>query len=407
MELDKNTLYRLWAVIAFGAGNRIIHEISDAFGSAEEMYLSLTDKDSPYRRQLPSNLIAKIDSAPFSMAEQTAEYCEKKGIHIVTEDDKLYPTRLMSVYAPPSLLFYKGDISGIDDSISIGIVGTRKPSDYSIKVTKALTRSLVKNEVSIVSGFAVGIDICAHTTAAGCGGKTYAVLGSGIDYNYPPENDRYRSLIEENGAFISEYLPAAKPTANSFPQRNRILSGLSMGVAVMEAGERSGSLNTAGQALSQGRDIFVIPPHDLFDVRYGGNVKLLRDGAVPLFGARDILGEYTENYPTASQDGNAKRELESLKAYPHPAEAVKPTASPAHKTVSRGDNYSESRPDLSALSGDALTVAETIFNSGNLMRADDLSSALDMPVDDILMILTELEIEGVAAAANGCYRIIS
>ncbi|MGN0665463.1 MAG: DNA-processing protein DprA [Huintestinicola sp.] len=405
----RNTLFKLWTVIAFGPGNRAANEIAADFSSAEEMYGVLTDKLSQYRSKLSAEIIRRIDSASLDAAKQVMEYCNKNNINIVTEDDEDYPQRLASIYAPPMLLFYRGDISGIDSSMTMGIVGTRRPSDYTIKVTKALTRTLAKEGIRIVSGFAVGTDITAHLTAAESGGKTYAVLGSGIDYDYPAENAKYRRLIEENGALISEYLPQYRPTTHSFPQRNRILSGLSLGVAVMEAGEKSGSLNTASQALSQGRDIFAVPPHDLFDLRYAGNVRMLRDGAIPLFGARDILGEYRDNFPKYTV---TSPETESLSAYPAAADTskTKSTGKKTHKHAVPADNTGiaeaePAAPDLSGLTGDELLTAKTILGLGRAMRPDEIANVSGLDIDDVLMALTGLEISGTVSLTNGSYSI--
>ncbi len=368
-------------------------------------------EDRGRRREFLSE--SERNSAERTSAEQINQligYCESRNIYILTFDDELYPERLRSIYNPPAVLFCRGDMSCLESDFSISVVGTRKPSDYSVRVTSALVRELCSFGITIVSGFAVGIDITANLSAARCGGKTIAVLGCGLDRDYPKENVQYRSEIERNGLFISEYYPLAGGTRASFPARNRILSGLSLGTVVSEAAVKSGALITANLALSQGKDIFALAPHDLFDKRYGGNVALIRDGAVCLCGVKDIVYEYYENYghkiantgvtgaamPAAFPDGNASD------AYKQ-ALRIDPLAEDESKTYvsSEQSQVRENEYDASALEGDEAKVYGLLKEAGKPLLADELSEMCGMDISEMLMLLTDLELNGAVISAAG------
>lgn len=415
-------LYRIWSVMAFGSGSRMLAELSERFESCEEMYCAFKAEDG----SLPSEAIKAASGIPLSSAEKLIGLCAKKDIGIVTIDEEDYPKRLTSIYAPPSVLFYKGSLSGIDDRLSIGIVGARKPSDYSLKAASGIVRILGRQGFDIISGFAEGIDICAHLNAVKSGAKTYAILGAGIDYDYPKNNEKYRSLIAENGALISENLPGTRPDPYNFPKRNRILAGLSMSVAVIEAGAKSGSLNSASHCVSQGKPVFAVPPCDIFDTRYRGNTELIREGAVPLMGARDIINEYCVNIPhTIVENREISERLEALKAFADAAfeadkrqseESRRSKRSPAAKTEEKQQEIihetdKEEIPrtltseEIESSGADSLQrkILETV--NASPMRADDIAQKLSESIDDILAALTELEIMGTVAAENGVYRI--
>ncbi|MCM1525068.1 MAG: DNA-processing protein DprA [Ruminococcus sp.] len=417
-----NTVYRLWSVIAFGAGTTLLGKISGEFDSAEDIYHALARDGAEHR--MSAAVVEKARSAPVSAAEKIYDHCEKKGISIVTFDDELYPQRLKCIDFPPPVLFYKGDISDIDNRLGISVVGTRNPSDYSLRVTAGMVRVLARLGFDIVSGFAEGIDICAHRTAADSGGRTFAVLGAGIDVDYPKKNSAMRSRITENGALITEYLPGTSPFPRNFPQRNRILSGLTMSAAVIEAGEASGSLNTASHAAEQGKTVFVVPPHDLFDKRYSGNMRLLRDGAVPLMGISDITFEYcSEIQHTIDESSELYRAIEVLREFGD-VSARDEAQTRSEKKNSLSDKPAEAR-EKKLRTDNGHTAEETAVKSktdpadfdgiqlkiltalnGGSMRADDIAAATGEDIGSVLASLTELEITGAVSAKNGSYRAL-
>lgn len=221
---------------------------------------------------------------------EVLDVCRKNGIRIITLGDSEYPQILKNIENPPIVLFCAGNLSGLDDAITVSAVGTRKPSDYSIAVTRKIIPQLCEVGAIITSGLAVGIDREVHRACLYSGGRTIGVLGCGIMVNYPADNAKLKRAIAENGgAVISELLPYTRPSADYFQYRNRIISGLSKGTLVIEADEKSGALLTANHACEQGREVFYIPPHDILSSRFMGAVLLGRDGAVPVFSYLDIL----------------------------------------------------------------------------------------------------------------------
>jgi len=206
-------------------------------------------------------------------------------ICIRTEDE--YPVLLREIDNPPTVLYYVGKLPDNDMKL-MGIVGTRRMTPYGQNVAEEMGRFLAENGIGVVSGLARGIDGAAQSAVVHAEGKTYAVLGCGVDYIYPPEHRNLAKMIVKNGAVISEYAPGTHPDRTNFPQRNRIISGMSSGIIIVEAGEKSGSLITARFAAEQGREVFVVPGNVTAIQSRGAN-RLIRDGARPFFEKKEIL----------------------------------------------------------------------------------------------------------------------
>ncbi len=399
----RNVFEWLRLVNCLGCGSRRIWEVTDNFHSISEAYSALEDR-TQRKVLLSKNEQTAAERTSAGQTEELISYCEKHNIYILTFDDDKYPQRLKSIYNPPAVLFCRGDMDCLENDFSISVVGTRKPSDYSVKVTSALVRELCSFGITIVSGFAVGIDITANLSAARSGGKTIAVLGCGLDRDYPKENSAYRKEIEENGLFVSEYYPQAGGTKISFPARNRILSGLSLGTVVTEAGIKSGALITANLALSQGKDIFALAPHDLFDRRYGGNVSLIRDGAVCLCGVRDIVYEYYENYghkiANADMTGFAGFPNRKASAAYRQADRIDPLAENDADEQTVGENSGEAF-DASGLDEESARVYNILKEAGRSVQADELAEMCGMDISQMMSVLTDLEIEGAVTSSAG------
>ena len=212
---------------------------------------------------------------------------ERAGITVVTRASAEYPRLLAEIPAPPSVLYVKGEIIP-EDAVAVAIVGTRRLTSYGREVAARLAGDLAAAGVTIVSGLARGIDGIAHHAALRAGGRTIAVLGSGVDVVYPPEHHNLAGQIVEGGALVSDYAPGRKPDAQNFPARNRIISGLSLGVIVVEAPTRSGALITTDFAADQGREVFAVPGNILSPASSGCH-RLLRDGARIITSADDVL----------------------------------------------------------------------------------------------------------------------
>ncbi len=225
-------------------------------------------------------------------AENQLKLIDMHKVKIVTIWEKGYPKLLQRIPDPPVLLFYRGKIDLLK-SQGIAVVGTRKPSNYGRVAVTEIVRDLVNTGMVIVSGIARGIDAIAHHTALQNGGETIAVLGNGLDYCYPRENKQLFNNIGQNGVILSEYFLGTGPDAANFPKRNRIISGLSLGTLVVEAGDRSGALITAFYALNHNREVFAIPGN-INSPQSRGTNRLIQQGAKLVQNVQDILDEISE-----------------------------------------------------------------------------------------------------------------
>lgn len=236
----------------------------------------------------------RLDQADLLLCEEKLmesagilESCERKGIRVIPIDDGEYPELLRYIHDPPLVLYVRGVIPR---GVCFGVVGSRKATGYGMDAAFRLSKQLAGEGCIIVSGMARGIDTAAHTGALHAGGQTIAVLGCGPDQAYPPENRGLMDRISKSGAVISEYPPGVKPQTYHFPVRNRIISGICIGVLVVEAGQKSGSLITAQAALDQGREVFAVPGNINHHNSLGTN-RLIREGAKLVLSAGDILEE--------------------------------------------------------------------------------------------------------------------
>lgn len=278
--------------------------VSFAFGAANIKrwdYIDINDAQSSIAKMLSDNAlqndpyILKYKSISSEQLDSVVEACDRHGIDIITPDDEDYPYDLRFMPNPPAVLFVLGRLDHLSRCAGAAIVGARECSDYSAAVAYNFAREIAAEKVNVISGLAVGIDTAAHQGALDSGGVTTAVLGCGILYDYPKGSMPLKKRIAEQGAVISEYLPTAKPAKENFKIRNRIVTGLSDCVLVVEAAEHSGALNSASHAAEQGKELFVIPPADLYDPSYAGQISLLTDGARLALSASDMI-EYLAEY---------------------------------------------------------------------------------------------------------------
>ena len=239
-------------------------------------------------RKLASNIVHNKGGEKF--ADDQLRRLNRIGGRIVTSWDPEYPDLLKKTYDPPALLFVLGRFTSSDKN-ALAIVGTRRPSSYGQTVAEMMTRSLTELGLTVVSGLARGIDTVAHSTALQSRGRTIAVIGSGLDVPYPPENKKLLDSIAQEGAVVSEFPMGTKPDATNFPRRNRIISGLSLGTIIVESCEDGGAMITASTALDQNREVFAVPGNITEKRSFGPN-KLVREGRAKLVQrVEDILEE--------------------------------------------------------------------------------------------------------------------
>ncbi len=237
--------------------------------------------------------------------EQVWDRLNQLGIQVFTWEDEAYPHRLQEIDQPPPVLYVKGTLS-TEDEWAVAIVGTRGVTTYGRQITSELATSLARRGVTVVSGLARGVDAEAHKAALAAGGRSLAVLGSGLDQIYPPEHRKLAEQMASSGALISDYAPGTAPDGVNFPPRNRIISGLSLAVIVVEAGDRSGALITAEFAADQGREVFAVPGNITAPKSVGCN-RLIQQGARPLLQVEDVLESL--DLTSLSQQRAARRVL--------------------------------------------------------------------------------------------------
>jgi DNA processing protein len=285
------------------------------------------------------------------------------GIQMIPFSDAAYPGSLRAIADPPPLLYVKGELRD-NDSKAIAIVGSRSASDYGRRIARDLARGLASFGFTVVSGMARGIDGMAHESALQAGGRTLAVLGSGVDRAYPPEHEMLYRRISDSGAVISELPMGARPIAFNFPARNRLISGLSLGVVVVEATEKSGSLITASLAAEQGREVFAVPG-EAGASRSRGSHRLIRQGAKLVETVEDIIEEIAPQLSRRNGD-----------AAPASARSLPEHSGPAARQI------------FALLKEASLQVDQVIEQSG-------------LPAPQVLQVLLDLELQGFVCQTPG------
>ncbi|MDR1409280.1 MAG: DNA-processing protein DprA [Oscillospiraceae bacterium] len=407
--------YWLWLQNAMGPGANA-QEMLAAFGNARAVWNATPTERAVSAVFTPRQLNAMRSGSPKDFAPLIRR-CAANGWIILTPESVDYPPLLRTIINPPLVLFCQGETELLHHPMPLGVVGTRGASYRSRKIANRLCVSLTGAGTLIVSGGALGVDSAAHEGALAALGKTIAVLGTGLDVPYLMENAPLRKRISESGVLVTEFPPGTAAMSRNFPIRNRIISGMSRGVLVIEAGERSGSLITAGFALEQGRDVFAVPG-DIAESHNNGSNKLIREGAKPVFSAYDVLEDYARRFPGLVNLDRADTVLEHAPDYIQPAETPRKKRSKKVVTVQKdeaeqpyvpfsevelavADPYRTTKPRVCP-EGCSLN-ATAVFGAlkEEAQDADELARACSLPVGEVLAAVTELELFGVARRAPG------
>lgn len=272
-----------------GIGGRKLTKLLDYFGDAGEAWAARRQDLQTSGCLGMQEIDALLEFRERTDLSVVAKNWAEKGIRICTQADPEYPELLRKIFDPPYLLFYRGDV--LPDALYFAIVGSRRSTSYGRTVAREFSEKLAKGGMTIVSGAARGIDTAAHEGALAAGCPTVAVLGCGVDISYPPENGHLLNDIAATGCVISEYLPGTPPNPGRFPERNRIVAGMSVGVMVVEAAEKSGALITADLALNENRDVYAVPGSVYSDASRGTN-RLIQQGARLLAAPEELLEEW-------------------------------------------------------------------------------------------------------------------
>ncbi len=304
--MAEDLFYWLALSLIPGVGSILLKRLLDQFKTPEAVFQAPMNELLNIEG-LGERVAKEIRKGPMEKAVEKELYLLKEvGGKIVTLKDSAYPKRLRDIYDPPPLLYVRGELKE-EDEFAISIVGSRKTSPYGRGMTERMSQELARHGITIVSGMARGIDSLAHWGALSGGGRTIAVLGCGVDVIYPSENRNLFTKIMDHGAVLSEFPMGSPPEGGHFPKRNRIISGLSIGVVVVQASAESGSLITAGFALEQGREVFAVPGNVGAEGSRGTH-QLIKEGAKLVESSEDILEEILpqwrrEREPTQKVEG--------------------------------------------------------------------------------------------------------
>lgn len=407
----KDDLYWLWLQKSLGYGADIA-DLMRYFGSARGLYEA---GETAWRKSglFSSGLldtdpvrISKMRATSLYAGEKIVEQCRRENISIVTPEDEAYPKLLLRIRNFPAVLFVRGDLSFVNRMMPIAVVGTRKPSQYGREAAGRIAEGLVSAGAAVISGGALGVDSIAHTAAVEQGGKTAMVLGCGIGYGYLKENEALRQAVSESGAVVSEYLPGSASALTKFPMRNRIISGMSRGVAIVEAGEKSGTLNTARHARQQNRELFVVPG-DISSVTFSGSNQLIREGAKSVFSANDILSYYSMEDKAIEEIEHAQDNEPFSGTYGRMPQSAPAKSARSAKPTKRKPEKPQAVPvepaEVRAMPSDVSDNAKTVFTllSQGKTELDILSKESGLDARELLIALTELEMEGVAESLGG------
>lgn len=393
------TEYYLWLLQLMGAANPKSQEIIQRYGSPKAVYEAVYGGDG--KRFLSPSETKRLRGASLENSRKILDICEEQGVKIVTVFDKEYPQSLINIYNPPLLLFYKGDISCLNNEICISAVGTRDMTEYTMKVTKRTSSDLAKLGVTMISGMANGVDHTVHKAVVDAGGKTVGVLACGMAVDYPRGSMAFREeMYSLGGACISELLPTERPSRAYFGARNRLISGLGAGVIVFQAGMKSGALITANHAVNQGRDLFCIPPADLFSANYCGVVSLLRDGAIPLFNYLDVVNYYFGDFTDKLEELNQKFRIAYDKPFVFREGGTAKTGTPAAGNGKMSGEKAAERFDFASREPEIRSIYDYLLENGT-QPIEAITEQCGVSPEDISLYLIDMEIEGLIEAKAG------
>ena len=401
----------IWLAHRPGVTDRMKAELLRHFSDPEDIYFA--DREAfAHIDGMTKEMAAALQDKDLTEPEKILDLAMKYKLHILTYRDVAYPKRLQHIPDPPLVLYYKGTLPDFDNSPVIGVVGTRKASAYGLNAAKKFGDEIARCGGTVVSGMAFGIDGMAMGSALSAGGCVVGILGCGAEQVYPRSNRALFADVERYGCILSEFPPETPPYKWNFPRRNRIISGLSCGVLVVEAPEKSGSLITANLALEQGRDVFVVPGN-LDQPSFVGSNKLLKDGGSLVSCGWDILSEYETRFPgrvrrdtrfsrqrsypdevrrAESENGKMSGKVAQKCAVPEDKPPKKEKCNKKGVDKSDSENYSDVNKNLSALSPEQQAIVKAL--SGGERLVDEVIAQVDLPAGRVSSALTMLVIRG-------------
>ena len=388
----------IWFATLPGLTARQRLALLDRFSDPEDLY----HMEEPDRiPELPEAVAQALANKDLHKSRQIVKSCGERHISILTMGDAAYPSRLRNIADAPMVLYYRGVLPDFEGQPVIAVVGTRKASAYGMNNARNMSREIAACGALVVSGGASGVDTMALEGALEAGAQTVAVLGCGVDVVYPNSNRKLFDKIAESGCLISEYLPGTGPKPWQFPERNRILSGLSNGVLVIEAPSKSGALITAQRAFEQGRDVFAVPGNIDVDT-YAGSNALLQECAAAVLSGWDVVKQYADRYP----DAVAKRQTQIRSETPSfSMEETSPDQRTDKKDIDnpKPSAYIDLSKILSGLDSEERQIVACLDK--NPKPVDAVIAQVGFPAAKVLSALTKLALKGVVTNHPG--RLVS
>ena len=387
------TVYWIWLAELKGISLRNKRQLLEVYRDPEELFVAAPES-------LPSEIAKALEDKDLSVARAIMKTCTRQNISILTYGDEDYPEMLRTLEDPPLVLYYQGRLPDWQAQPLIGIVGTRKASPYGLHTARLLSAQIAVCGGMVVSGAAAGVDAASMEGALEMGKPVLGILGGGVDVVYPAKNRELYRKTRENGCLISEYPPGSRPFGGNFLQRNRIISGISDGVLVVEAPARSGALSTANHAFSQGRDLFAVPGNLGVESCQGSNA-LLQEGAYAALSGWDVVKHYETIYPDAVKqrqvDLQQRKETPVAKVAQQPEMPEKNRVKMETPAKIAIDNWEESTYSVinkrqAALNDQESAVLALVGTQPEL--PDSIMDRSDLPSGTVQSILTRLAIKG-------------
>ena len=365
--MNKDILYYIWLAESFSYGSMKPMQIARNIDDLHRFYENLDEEAKLLG--LNEKCLLNLKKRKLAACCGILKKCQKLGVSVVCFDDEDYPEKLKNLDSAPLVLYYVGDLSVVNEP-SVAIVGTRKADSYGRKASRKIAADLALHGITVVSGCAEGIDMCAHEGAVESGGRTVSVLGTSLEKDYPSGSGALkRKIVDCKGVVISEYAPGTETAPWLFPIRNRLVVGMSDSVVIVQSPEKSGAMITAGIACECGKDVFCVPPADIFDSKNDGIKKCLKDGANLLLDVDDILETYRFSkyvIPKRSLDLNKNKKEHVLEV-----------------------------PDYLQNLFDIVDIDKDL---------DKMSDELKVSINELLPMLTELEIMGLIEKVGMNYK---
>ena len=432
IKKEDYTIYYIWLSEAVGRSYKAYRELISAFGNVYDIYRADADEYMHLSGNVRRHIEGLCDKS-IGKAVSVSDFCRGHGIHIITYESDVYPSLLKNIESPPLVLYVRGRLPDFEGKLHISAVGTRRMTEYGKEIAYNFGYSLAKNGAVLVSGMALGCDAAAMCGALDAGGFAIGVLGCGVDIAYPPEHAHFMRHVERHGALISEYPPGTRAEPSHFPERNRIISGLSRALIVVEGDIKSGAMISARHAISQGRAVFAVPGR-LGEKSSEGAVSLLSDGARLAREATDVLREYAllyrgkidlKSYDALSSEqidarlyargvskskGSRRAPKAESKSINKPIKENLTEEQPSQKSGgmfasfvkikdSKKQKEEESGKDTSMLSAELRTIYEKL-PKGEMFASDDVAK-YGISARDFMSGVTMLEIYGLAVSYPG------